>query len=300
MVKKEEIEKWKKAGKIAMQVMKYAESILKPDMKLLELAEKIEKKIFEMKAKPSFPVTISCNEIAAHYTPSDDDKNVVNGLVKVDLGVSIDGYISDTACSFDLSEEKKYVRLIESSREALSNAIKIIKPGIKLREIGSAIQKTISDYGFSSIRNLSGHELKPYKLHAGLSIPNYDNGNENILREGQVIAVEPFSTSGEGLVQDGKPAGDYMLLVRRQVRDMFTRKILDYIEEEYKTLPFTSRWLVKKFGKRSLIALHLLEQAGCLYQYKQLIEKSRKEVAQSEHTLLVTKEGNLVTTKKNN
>lgn len=90
-------EKIMKAGKIASETREYARTIIKKGYLLLEIAEKIESKIIELGAKPAFPVNLSINEIAAHYTPSYDDEKTAQGLIKIDLGVHIDGWIADTA-----------------------------------------------------------------------------------------------------------------------------------------------------------------------------------------------------------
>ncbi len=290
-MEKSELEKWKKAGKLGAEVMAYAKKIVKPEMPLLEIAEKVEKKISDLKATNAFPINLSINEIAAHSSPLHNDETKAFGLIKVDLGVNINGYISDMACSLDLTSEQKYKDLILASKYALKEAIKIIRPGIMLMEIGKIIQDTISTYNLASVRNLSGHELKPWKLHSGLTIPNYDNGNTTKLKEGMLLAIEPFATSGEGIVQDGRQSGIYKLTAHEPTRDMNARKILEFIEEEYKELPFSSRWLVKKFGTRALFSLRLLEQSGSLHHFNQLIEKTKAPVSQAEHTILITKDG---------
>ncbi len=167
-----------------------------------------------------------------------------------------------------------------------------------LMEIGRIIQDTIATFNLASVRNLSGHELKPWKLHPGLTIPNYDNGSIKKLTEGMILAIEPFATTGEGIVQDGKPSGIYKFISHQPVRDMNARQILEFIEKEYKELPFCSRWLVKKFGTRALFSLRLLEQANTLHHFKQLVEKTKAPVSQAEHTVLVTKNGCEVLTEK--
>lgn len=296
MLTEEEIKNYKEAGRIAAQVVSFGRKFIKPGMPLIEIAEKIEKKIFELGGRPAFPVDVSCNEIAAHYSPLWNDVGVVNGLVKIDFGVAVDGYLVDTAFSLDLSPEQKYKEMINAAENALAEALKTVKKGIATREIGKKIYQVITAAGFSPIRNLSGHELARYKLHAGLTIPNYDNNNTTALKEG-AYAIEPFATSGVGLVQEGKPSGVYEFRGRKPVRDSATRKILEFIEEEYKTLPFAARWLVKKFSTRSLLSLRFLEQAGCINQYPQLVEKSRSEVSQAEDSILILKDKILVLTK---
>ncbi len=295
MLTLEEIEHLKKAGKIASEVVKYAKSIIKPKMPLLELAEKIEAKIIELKGKPAFPVNLSINEIAAHYTPSFGDKELAHGLLKVDLGVQINGYVADTAFSIDLENLEENKELIESAELALEKALEKIKFSIKLAEIGSAIEKAIRQFNFTPIHNLSGHSIGKYDLHAGVTIPNYDAGQSDLIDEG-VFAIEPFSTLGIGLVKDGKPSGIYHLTKEGNVRDTFAREVLAFIQDEYETLPFCSRWIQKQFGTRGLLALRRIEEAGLLHHYPQLTEKGNGKVAQAEHTIIITKKEKIITT----
>ena len=285
-LKSEEFRHYRKAGKIAKEAIEYAKSIIKPGMPLLEIAEKIESKIISSGGKPAFPCNLSIDDIAAHFTPSSDDEKKAEGLLKIDLGVHIEGYIVDAAFSLDLDNSEENKKIILASEQALKEACNIIKPGIELWKIGQAIQETILGFQLSPIRNLSGHELGEYEVHAGLTIPNTNNNNNTKLPE-EVFAIEPFATSGSGLVYDGKPSGIYMLKERKAIRNPEARKILDFIEEEYKTLPFCERWLAKKFPHPGF-ALSLLEQAGILHQYSQLVEKSHGKVSQAETTVLVT------------
>lgn len=286
-----ELPKWREAGKIASQVMDYAKKIVKPGANLLEIAEKIDVKILELGAKPAFPVNLSIDEIAAHSSPTLQDEEKAHGLLKIDIGISVDGYISDMACSVDLTPDKKYEKLIKASEKALENAIKKIKAGTTLGEIGKIIQKTIEEQGFTPIINLSGHELQRYLLHAGLTIPNINNESKTILKEGQVIALEPFATTGSGIVQDGRVSGIYKFETARSLRDNLAREILKYVWEEFKELPFCSRWLVKKFGTKTLFALRELEQSQSFHHFRQLVEKTKAPVSQAEHTILITKDG---------
>lgn len=281
-------EKWIEAGKIASKIMQKAVSLAKPGVPLLEIAEQVEKEAEKLNVKFAFPINLSIDEIAAHYSPQHEDKILAGGLLKIDLGISMNGFISDMSRTIDLTPEGKHKKLIESSNNALKEAIKKIKEGIEIKEIGKTIQENITRAGFAPIRNLSGHSMERNSLHAGITIPNYDNGNSMELEAG-IYAIEPFSTTGEGVVMDGKPSGIYLLKQVKPIRDAKTREILEFIEKEYSTLPFSARWLVKKFGLRSLVSLKMLEQNGTLYQFSHLIEKSRAPVSQSEHTILVEK-----------
>lgn len=287
------MDNWEKSGKIAAEAREYGINLIKEGARTLEIAEKIEKKIFELGGRPAFPVDLSINHMAAHDCPLKDDTTVLKkgDLVKLDMGVSVGGCVTDTARTVEIGVNK-YSKLIEASEEALKEAIKIVKPGVKIREIGRVIQNKIQSYGFSPIRNLSGHELGEYQVHAGLTIPNYDNGDERILEKGMKIAIEPFATTGEGRVIEGKPSGVFGLMGKKPIRDVNARKVLVFIEEEYKTLPFAARWL--DFPNINFI-LRILEKEGVIKQYTQLPEKGRGMVSQTEDSVVVDDEVKVLT-----
>jgi len=283
---KEQIESTRKAGEIVKQVKIYTKEFIKPDMKLIEIAEKIEKKIVELGGGVAFPVNLGINEYTAHYTPDANDETLVRGLLKVDFGVEINGYTADNAFSLDFENSEENKKLIKTSEEALNNAIKLIKENKSLGEIGQVIQDSATKNNFSPIRNLSGHGISQYELHISPNIPNFNNNSHQILEDG-VYAIEPFITTGVGEVYDGKLSGIYELKNPKQVRDQKARELLEYIAENYGTLPFCSRWLVKKFGTRALISLRNLEMSNAIYQFNHLIEKSKSKVAQSEATIII-------------
>src|SRR3989338_7531606 len=145
-MKQEEKQKILKAGEIASQIREYVKSIVKKDILLLELAEKIESKIIELGGKPAFPVNLSINDIAAHYTPSYDDKTLAHGLLKVDFGVHVDGWVADNAFSVDLDDTEENRKLILAAQKALENALAKAKPEMNVNEIGREIQKTAESY----------------------------------------------------------------------------------------------------------------------------------------------------------
>jgi len=287
------------AGKISKEVKEFARLIIREDVLLKDIADKIESKIFELGGKPAFPVNLSINEIAAHYTPSYDDETLAKGLLKVDIGVHVDGWAADTAFSIDLENDEENKKLIESSKNALKNAIKLVKEKkykTNLKDIGKTIQDTIESLGFISISNLSGHEINEYDLHAGLIVPNFDNGNVNFIGKG-IYAIEPFATlsNGSGKVRDGKPSGIYVVRDMKNIRSPLAREVLKLIKEEYKTFPFCSRWIVEKIGSKALIGLRQLEEAGILHHFDQLIESSGKKVSQAENTILISDDEIIVT-----
>ncbi|MDD5192649.1 MAG: type II methionyl aminopeptidase [Candidatus Nanoarchaeia archaeon] len=293
---KQELANYIKAGEIAKKAVAYAKEIIKPGMPLLEIAEKIHKKIEDLNAIPAFPVNLAVNDIAAHYHPIKEDESKAEGLLKVDIGVHFNGYIADTAFSLDLTPDNKYKDLIKASEEALENALKKLKqnPETTLNEIGKTIKETIENKKFSPIINLSGHSLSQYNLHAGITIPNYANGNKNKLKEG-AYAIEPFATTGEGRIYEGGSSNIYRIENPKTPRSPNARKILEYVFEKYQTLPFSLREVQEKFpGAR--IALRELEQQGIIKNYPQLIETSHKPVSQAEHTIIIEKGKVIVTT----
>lgn len=278
---------WKKSGEISRDAREYGKTLVKEGASVLEIAEKIEERIIKLGGKPSFPVDISINHVAAHASPFPDDKDVINAgdIVKLDLGAHIDGHVTDTAATVDLNKDRL---LVKAADESLREAVKLAKAGTKVSEIGQVIQDKIREYGFASIRNLSGHGLDIYKIHANINIPNYNNKSEVTLEDGMIITIEPFPTTGEGLVVEGKPTSVYKLEVKRPVRDKKARDILDFIEFEYRGLPFSSRWILKEFPNSQLI-LKNLEKQGIVHNYKELVEKSKGLVSQSEVSLIVGK-----------
>ncbi|MGV8142724.1 MAG: type II methionyl aminopeptidase [Candidatus Pacearchaeota archaeon] len=285
------VDKIIKAGKIAQEIRRYAREVVVMGKPLLEIAMLIDEKIASMGAKPAFPVNLSVNEVAAHYTPSVGDSFVARGLLKVDIGVQVDGYIADTAFTIDLDNTPENKKLIEAAEAAVSASVEAFEMDRRLTEIGAIIAKTITDKGFTSIVNLSGHSIERFVIHAGWSVPNYNSGQTDTLEEG-LYATEPFVTTGHGKVRDGPNSGIYRVDSESgAIRDRFAREVLAWITDEYQTLPFASRWVHKQFGSRGLLALRQLEQAGILYQYPQLVEASGGKVAQAEHTVLLLKDG---------
>ncbi len=286
---------WKKAGEIAAEIRDFAKKVVKIDALLLEATNLIEQKILDLGGGIAFPVDLSINEMAAHYSAVLDDKTVFKNadLVKVDIGVHINGAVADTAVTISLNSKKE---LIEASDAALSSAIKIIKPGVALFEIGEIINQRIVDYGFVPIRNLSGHGIERYKVHTSPTVPNFNNKDKTTLKEDQIIAIEPFATDGVGLVIEGKPSFIFELKSKKPQRDMRLRKILDHIEKNYGTLPFSARWLAREFDKNNvLMLLNNLEKRGVLHHYKQLPEKGGGLVSQSEHTIIVAEKPIVIT-----
>jgi len=301
MLDDESVGKLKLAGEIAETILDEAEKLLVPGASARRICERLEALIVELGGRPAFPCNFSVNEVAAHYTPGVDDDITLSGdeVVKVDVGVHVDGYIADTARTFDLSGE--HDRLLEAARDALQSVVSAMRPGISLYEIGRKIEQAIRRKGFKPIRNLSGHTISRWIIHAGISVPNYADRRAAAirLRPGTIVAVEPFATNGRGMVRDGSITNIYAFTGKtpRIPLSEDEARILHYILEEYRTLPFTPRWLASKFPPETVKqAVKSLTAKGVLYDYPILVEAGKGLVSQFEHTFAILNDRVIVTT----
>jgi len=284
----ETLNKYVKAGRIAAEALEFGKGLVKPGAGLLDVAEKIEGKIVSLGGLPAFPVNISFNEVAAHCTPSPGDTTVFKDeVVKLDVGVHVDGFVGgDTAVTIDLSG--KYSDLVKASRAALDAAIKVAQVGTTLGQIGKEIESTITSFGFKPVKNLSGHAIGEWTIHDSPSIPNYDNKEDTVLEEGMTIAIEPFASTGVGLIQDKGIPHIHSIIGSKPVRNIVTRQVVSMINE-YNGLPFANRWLTKKFPLFKVsYALKELNQLDILHSYPPLVERSAGSfISQAEHSLYI-------------
>ncbi len=293
---REEREKWVAAGKIGKEIREYALSIAEPGFALLELAKEIEKKTASLGAKPAFPPNLSINQIAAHYTPKYNDQTILQkgDVLKIDIGASIEGFISDTAATIIVGGGDS--DLLKASREALDAALKIVEPGAWIDDISRAIENKIRSYNLSPIVNLGGHGISRYEVHEGEFIPNAVTNSSKTLRKEGVIAIEPFATTGGGYVIDSSEVQILMLKNRKRSRSVLSRDITDYIASEYDTLPFSKRWIIEKFGRTAELEIKNLVRDGILYEFNVLKEKDDGLVSQFEHTILFDNGETIITT----
>jgi methionyl aminopeptidase len=297
VLSEEELEKYRRVGKLLAEIREEVKPMVRAGVKTLEIAEKAEDLIRQKGAKPAFPCNVSINEIAAHYSPPADDETVIKegDMVKVDMGAHLDGYIADTAFTVAMTEKTEMVAVVEKALEA---AISAVKPGVDIGEIGRAVEETMTAAGFKPIRNLTGHSLGPWNLHAGLTIPNVDERTGQTLSPGDVLAIEPFITDGAGYVEDQKRTYIFRYLREAPVRLRMARELLRDVKRMYRELPFAERWLAKRMSKLRLeLTLRNLIGAGALWPYYVLAERAKGKVAQAEHTVIVTEDGCEVTTR---
>jgi methionyl aminopeptidase len=288
----EQYEKHREAGEILATVREEALDRIEVGASHLELVEHVESRIRELGGKPAFPMNISIDEEAAHGTPGIDDESTFGEeLVNIDIGVHVDGWIADAAITKDLTGE--HGDIVDASAEALEAAIDMVEPGVDTAEMGAAIEETITDHGYNPVVNLTGHGLGHYEQHTEPTIPNREIPQGTTLEVGDVVAIEPFATDGSGKVSEGSDEEIFALEREASVRDRSARQALEQITEEFRTLPFATRWLDVK---RPKMALRRLKSQDILHGYPVLKEDEGAFVSQKEHTIIVTPDGPEITT----
>jgi methionyl aminopeptidase len=291
---KEALEKFRLSGKILRETREEMRKFVREDMLILEVCEKAESLIREKGGKPAFPCNVSINEIAAHYTspPNDEQRIRENSVVKVDMGVHVDGYVTDTACTICFSPEHRSMRI--AAEHALAAAIDSIHADMATSKIGVLIERAIKNRGFKPISNLTGHSVGRYLIHAGTSIPNVKQVSFGKVKAGEVYAIEPFVTlpDAAGRVENSPETTIFRLVKAKSVKNQYAKQLLRYIEENFVTLPFAERWLrgvVPENQHRE--AFKELRKSKTIMGYPVFIEVSRKAVTQAEHTVLIKENG---------
>ena len=295
----EAVEKFKLSGRILRETREEMKRFVREGMPIIEVCEKAENLIREKGGKPAFPCNVSINEIAAHYTsPPNDDKIIPEkSIVKVDLGVHVDGYVTDSAVTVNFNPE--YEAMVETARQALKTATEVIHPGMSISRLGSIIEKTIKSRGFKPISNLTGHQVGRYLVHAGVSLPNVSHISFSKIKLGNVYAIEPFVTvkNAVGKVRDGEIITIFRFLRPKHLKNPYAKKLLEYIEKNFRTLPFAERWLQGVVPREHhKEAFRELLSSKALMGYPIFIEASGKPVAQAEHTVLIVEDGCVVLT----
>jgi methionyl aminopeptidase len=291
-------EKYIEAGRVVQKARKKAREVAEPGTNLRVIAEDVEKLIRDEGLQPAFPVNVSINEQAAHYTPSQDEERVLKAddVVKVDIGAHSDGYIADTALTVNPAGNNQ--DMVNEVEKVLEKAIDFIEPGKTVGEFGRFVESEVSDE-YQVVRNLTGHYLGRYTQHAGISVPCVDNASSHEFKEGDAVAIEPFITDGAGKIKNGKPGNIYKLEKDKNVRGRVERKLLGQIKN-FNGLPFTTRW-IDNYNGRKKMAMNKLVQSGIVNSYEILNEENNGTVAQAEHTVLVGADengDNIVTTRK--
>ena len=276
-----------KLGKFTNEIKKNIINLPKTGTNILEIIETVENQIFEAGYLPAFPCTICINEQAAHFTVYDEEIILKKGdLVKIDFGVSFKGIITDTAVTIEIDDNKHEI-LMKTNRDALEAAIETIEIGISISKIGKSVNEVAEKNKFNTIHNLSGHEISTNNLHSGLQIPNYDNNSKKEIQNNSEIAIEPFLTYGEPLIKEDKLGNILHLKEIKPLRDPIAKNVLKYIEENFPKLPFSKRWLLKKFDKQKVnYAVKILKRENIIYEYRVLVSSNNSLISQFEDTVV--------------
>jgi methionyl aminopeptidase len=311
-----------KAAKIHKETGKYIRSIIKPNMSLREIAILTENKIKELtffnKEKPiekgiGFPVGLSINNCAAHYTPNYQEIDIIlneNDLLKIDYGVQLNGTIIDSA--FTLHFNPKYEEFIDLSKSITNYAVSLCGPDAILGEIGKDIEEYIKSkeieidniiYPINIMKDLSGHMIANYKIHAGKAVPNIAINYPLRMKEFEFYAIEPFISTGDGCSFPKTPISHYML---NTINNPFIvnnlkneeKKLFNLINNNFYTLPFCQRWLYElDFNINHNLLLQNLENKKIITSYPPLYDKDNSFISQFEHTIFIKENGIINLTK---
>jgi methionyl aminopeptidase len=290
----EALEKFRLSGKILRESREEMRQFVQEGTTAIEVCEKAESLIREKGGKPAFPCNVSINEVAAHYTspPNDTLKIPEKAVVKVDMGVHIDGYVTDTA--FTACFNPEYSSMKNAAEQALAAAIENIHGDMATSQIGVIIERTIKNRGFKPISNLTGHSVGRYLIHAGTSIPNVMQLSFGKVKTGEIYAIEPFVTlpNAAGRIENSPQVTIFRLVKAKSVKNPQAKKLLKYIENNFRTLPFAERWLkdVVPPDKHREAFKELLKRKAVM-GYPVFTEISKKPVTQAEHTLLIKEDG---------
>ncbi|VVB75530.1 Methionine aminopeptidase [uncultured archaeon] len=289
---------YKKAAAVWKSAITLAQKKAKEGVLLFDIAEEVEKFIADEGAAPAFPINLSLNEEAAHFTPKWNDVTILkkSDLLKIDIGVHVEGYICDGAVTVNL--DNAHAKQIEANELALANAISVVSFGKPVEKIGAEIERTLKEKGFNPVYNLGGHGLGKYDIHSSPSIPNHARGSSQNLEEG-AIAIEPFASTGRGNVMESQQVEIFSIEKKFGVRNPFARKLIE-LSKDFDKLPFAERWLRRKTDAAKLedyqvtVGLKELMKAGCFHTYPGLRESVGSLVTQVEKSLLVLEDKTIV------
>jgi methionyl aminopeptidase len=292
-------EGYRKSGKITNEVRAVVKARVRPGMGYLETCQIVEKEIGSRGGSPAFPTGIGVDQVTAHYSPQGDDRSLFDEsqVIKVDFGVHVDGYVTDTAVTVTFNPDRRL--LLDVAERALAAAIESAKREVRTGEIGRAIHREATRFGFRTIENLTGHTVDRYTVHAGKSIPNLYMPGMQSLKKGDVFAIEPFVTLGSaaGYVVDSPSETIFSIVAHKRIGVAELDGFTDRVWEERKTLPFTPRWYAEEFGERKLPGiLERLMGKKVIRSYPMLVEASGSPVAQFEQTMALDESGLVVLT----
>ncbi|CAH2075201.1 unnamed protein product, partial [Iphiclides podalirius] len=293
------------AAEAHRQTRKYIREWIKPGMTMIQICEELEatarRLIGEdgLKAGLAFPTGCSRNHCAAHYTPNTGDNTVLeyDDVVKIDFGTHINGRIID--CAFTLHFNPRYDPLVKGVQEATEAGIKASGVDVRLCDVGAAVQEVMESheveldgqvYQVKPIRNLNGHSIGPYRIHAGKTVPIVKGGETTRMEENEFYAIETFGSTGRGQVHDDMDCSHYMKNFDQTfvpLRLQSSKQLLNLINKNFGTLAFCKRWLERAGASRYAMALKDLCDKGVVEAYPPLCDIKGCYTAQYEHTILL-------------
>lgn len=305
----EELEELRRAGEVHRQVRRYALERIRPGMTMLEVAETVERGTRALvaenglKAGIAFPTGCSLNHVAAHYTPNAGDPTVLtyDDICKIDFGVHVNGRIIDSA--FTLAFNPKFDGLKAACKAATDAGVKAAGIDVRMTDIGSEIQEVMESHEVEidgktlqvkCIRNLNGHSIGPYKIHAGKTVPIVRNGDQTKMEEGELYAIETFASTGRGLIHEDLECSHYMInsdipapQALGSIRLPRAKQLFSTIKHNFGTLAFCRRYLDRIGESKYLMALKNLTDLGVVDPYPPLVDIKGSFTAQYEHTLIL-------------
>ena len=203
----DDIKRIKESGVIIFRLFKIIDSMDIAGMSTWELDTFIDDYILKNKARPAFKTVrgysfascISINNVASHGLPAKKIKISRGDLVKIDTGTVMNGYFADSCFTFKIGEvAPEAERLVAAAYATMQRGITEIEPEKFTGDIGYAVENCVREYGYSVVKNFTGHGVG-FALHEAPVIPNYgERGKGTILRPGMVLTVEPIVNQGSG------------------------------------------------------------------------------------------------------
>lgn len=305
-----------KGAVVHKNVGKYVRSIVKPNISLKSISSLIEEKIREevnydsknpLNAGIAFPVGLSLNNCAAHYTPNYYEDDIIlksSDILKIDYGVHVKGTIIDSA--FTMHFDNKYDQFIDISKKLTNYAVSLCGPDAVLGDIGKDIEEYISSkeieidgkiYQLRTMSDLSGHAISKYEIHAGKAVPNIGINYLLRMKANEYYAVEPFITTGEGKTILKDSNSHFMMnknykMYDKKIEDHDEKFVYNLIDNNYSTLPFCQKWLYEHNNTYNYDnILKKLEKKKILQSYPPIYDIDGSIISQFEHTIFIKENG---------
>ncbi|KAI3384956.1 hypothetical protein SNEBB_005132 [Seison nebaliae] len=296
------------AAEAHRQTRKHMKGIIRPGKKMIDICDELEmmarKLVVDDKLNSglAFPTGCSLNNCAAHYTPNGGDDTILKekDVVKIDFGTHVNGRIID--CAFSMCFDPQFQPLLDTVQEATNIGVKVAGVDALVYEVGNAVNEVMDagevtidgqTYQIKPIRNLNGHSIDQYIIHAGKTVPIVRGGECKRMEEGEVFAIETFGSTGKGYVHEAMECSHYMKsadMERVPLRLKSARHLMSVIDQNFGTLAFCRRWLDRLGEKKYLMALKNLCDSGIVNAHPPLCDIKGSYTAQFEHTILLRPE----------